>query len=74
MNDLSAFVSEKARVDIGFIGRSVLEIGVIVTEHYSLTCRYAAQTLIPRGCREPGAHAIGILDAVDVLSNRSQVV
>jgi len=67
VNDLSAFVSEKTRVDIGFMGHSALEIGVIVTEHYSLTCRYATQALIPRGGREPGAHAIGILDAVDVL-------
>ena len=67
MNDLSAFISEKTRVDIGLVGGSVIEIGVIVTEYDSLVCRYAAQTLIPRGCREPGAHAIGILDAVDVL-------
>ena len=40
---------------------------MIVTEHDPLMRRQAAEAFIPRGRRQPGAHAIGILDAVDVL-------
>ena len=40
---------------------------VIVAEHHPLTRRQAAQALVPRGRRQPGAHPIRVLDAVDVL-------
>ena len=40
---------------------------VFVAEHHPLPRGQAAQALVPRGRRQPGAHPVGVLDPVDVL-------
>ena len=64
---LVALVGEKTLVDLGPVGHGTAEFDVVVTEHDPLTRRQAAQALVACRRRQPGADAIRVLDAVNVL-------
>jgi hypothetical protein len=66
-DDLIAFIRQDSLIDLGLSGDNVGQSLVILGQDHPLACRQAAQALIPSGRRQPGAHAIGILDPVDVL-------
>ncbi len=60
-------VGEKTLVDTRFMRHRAGEFDVIVDGHHPLVGRQTTQALVPRGRRQPGADAIRVLDAVNVL-------
>jgi hypothetical protein len=64
-------VGQRALVDLGAAPECLFHFfnfALVVTEHDSLVRRVAAaEAFIPRGSRESGAHAFGVLDSIDVL-------
>jgi len=66
-DDLRALAGENALVDLGLVVGNALQLAVLLAEHHPLTRRQVAQALVPRRRGQPRAHAIGVLDAVNVL-------
>ena len=69
-DDLVTLAGQQALVDLGGAPARLFHFfnfALVVAEHDPLVRRQAAEALIPRGRREPGAHAIGVLDSIDVL-------
>jgi hypothetical protein len=66
-NALITFVSEDALIDPGPGSDYADEDLLVMPEDHSLAGGQVAQALIPRRRRQPGTHAIGIFDPVNVL-------
>ena len=64
---LIALVGEQALIGLGLVRGDIVERGIIGNRHDLFARRQAAQALVPRGGRQPGAHPGGLLEPVDVL-------
>jgi hypothetical protein len=64
---LGVLGGEQALIDLRLRRGTSLKDIVIVAQHHPFACRKAAQAFVPGGSREPGTHAIGGIETIDVL-------
>ncbi|HEX3966302.1 MAG TPA: hypothetical protein VHZ03_58265, partial [Trebonia sp.] len=58
---------EQRLVDLRFVRCRAVELVVLMGEYDPFVGGQGPQALVPCCCRQPGTHAVGVIDPVDVL-------